>query len=886
MGGPARAEKEYSVKVGGLTDGVSPEAVRDAIEDAGVPGENITDLYFPDKFVRLGFGFVRFSNPDDAERVASMEDLVVQGVTLRGELCTNEKKRPGMSGRAPSPPAKRTRGYDAPVVAQSARGGGNKLSASEYSIWVSPFPARATADQLRQAVEDRGVSTITDVYVPGGRGFAFVRFGSQDDAEDALEKCQGLDLDGQEMELKISKSEKRGIAPMAPAPAPRGNIFADARGGGYGQRASSYGRTAPAGAVKRAPALAPAGGNTNTEHSVWVGGLPSDVSKGELRRLFEAQGVDEETMTDVYVPPGKDFGFVRFATEDEARQALHKCEGMELGKKQLELKLSTTEKIKGGGGAPMAAGGGFLALPQPGFGVRAHGYGMPVGGGGSVHGDIRGRADYGAPAVSRRTQEQEDEEISLKVGNIPLGISSDVLREAFEANGINTMTDVYIPRGKGYGFLRFRDPNDADAAMECNGMTIGGAEIVLEQADGSKKKPAEMARQDIAPAKVRGSREVVAFDDYGRRGIAAGGPVRAGPVRGGGRATGEVSVKVGNLPIDPTAEELRDAFESQGVTSMTDCYVPSGRRFGFLRFADERDAEAALDLAGMDIRGEKITCEFAEGGKKRPEEMARIEQGEPPSFGYGARADYGDPGYAPGRRMGVGVFYGGGPVAGGKGGGGAFGAAEGEVSVKVGNLPIDTTVEELGEAFAAQGVDCFSDCYIPPGRRFGFLRFRSPEEGNLALNVNVRLGGQQLEVEPAVNTKRSAPQEMVGGPIGGGFEGPPAKRALGAGRATPALVHGSAPRDDNIRADAPSVKVSSLPRGTTSAELHDALMAAGCQGQIADVYVPKGDRGFGFVRFAEVFEAEEAALLSPVVRRTPVQLEVAVKDRKAPREEA
>merc|ERR1711972_868866 len=54
----------------------------------------------------------------------------------------------------------------------------------------------------------------------------------------------------------------------------------------------------------------------------------------------------------------------------------------------------------------------------------------------------------------------------------------------------------------------------------------------------------------------------------------------------------------------------------------------------------------------------------------------------------------------------------------------------------------------------------------------------------------------------------------------------------------------------------------------------------GCTGQIIDIYIPKGNRGFGFARFQTAEMAEDAANLHVEVRRHPLALELAVAERK------
>ncbi|EER12720.1 FUS-interacting serine-arginine-rich protein, putative [Perkinsus marinus ATCC 50983] len=102
-----------------------------------------------------------------------------------------------------------------------------------------------------------------------------------------------------------------------------------------------------------------------------------------------------------------------------------------------------------------------------------------------------------------------------------------MLREAFEKYG--EIRDVYIPldyysrRPRGFGFVEFSDPRDADEAKAAmDGKRIGGNAIEVEIAKERRKSPKTMRRMD---------------DDYrGHRGGygGGGGGYRDDYYRGGG----------------------------------------------------------------------------------------------------------------------------------------------------------------------------------------------------------------------------------------------------------------------------------------------------------------------------------------------------------------
>jgi RNA recognition motif-containing protein len=339
------------------------------------------------------------------------------------------------------------------------------------------------------------------------------------------------------------------------------------------------------------------------------------------------------------------------------------------------------------------------------------------------------------------------------------------------------------------------------------------------------------------------------FGGYGPYGP-AGSPMMA-TGKGKDRSS-EISVKVSNLPPGISSEDLREAFIENGIDTMTDVYIPLGKSYGFLRFLRMSEAQTALELSGCQFGDSEITCELAEGKQKSSQEIVMEKRRGGPPIVHHRNQDAFDMSFA--------------------------GSDRGEVSLKVGNLPPDVSHEDLCEAFAEQGIDSMTDVYIPQGRRFGFLRFASAAEGKYAMQRRVSIRGHTLELEFAMSKKRNS-EEMAGDDI-------PRRERNVSSRESREASSREAPDNPDVSADAPSIKVSNLPRGATSDELHQAFKDAGCRGGITDVYVPKGNRGFGFVRFENRRDADAAADLKVWVHDAAVDLEVAVAPRKGSRDAA
>jgi len=844
---------EFSVKVSGVGRGVGSNDVRRVFEDSGY--RDITDVYMPPG---KEFGFVRFSNEDEAIKAVDQQGIVVRGVELRLEMSSSEKKPgkgkgggkvsgafgPDTSPRMPS------RHREAESSSASSKKGNSKGNSGEHSIWVGNLPKRASSSGLKELFNERGVDNMTDVYAPPGRGFGFVRFATQEEVEEAMTQCEGLQYGDSELELKSSVTDKKG-----PSPRDAGGFFADA---GYGRDVG----------FARGQASLPAKSSTG-EYSLWVGNLPDDCSSQELREVFEDRGVTN--MSDVYIPSkAKGFGFVRFTSPDMVEDALEICKGLQLGGADLELKVSQIEKR--GTPAP-ASGGGGVGYPT-GWVPAGYGMGMGMGMGMSYMDD--GYGMQGPPSKKMSSNEH-----SVWVGNLPKSISSEELGDAFRSRGVETMTDVYIPKGdKGFAFVRFASRREVEQAVEdCKGLTLGGKEVELKISSTEKRGSAPAASNGPAlgfayPGGCHGyGQSMVYMDDgYGCGGygdFGGYGPYGPGssPMMSTGRGkdmsagrgkdkSSEISVKVSNLPPGISSEDLRAAFEEQGVDTMTDVYIPLGKQFGFLRFMRMSEAQRALEMSGSDFGGTEIMCELAEGKQKSSMEMdIKNRMGEPP-IAYHRNQDAFDTSFA--------------------------GNDRGEVSVKVGNLPADISHEELCEAFADHGIDSMTDVYIPQGRRFGFLRFASAAEGKLAMQCRVSIHGQVLELQLASSKKRNS-EEMAGGDMGRP-ERNVSSRESREPRESREASSREAPDNPDVKPDAPSLKVSNIPRGATSEELHQAFIDAGCTGGITDVYIPKGNRGFGFVRFESRSDTEFASRLKVHVRDIDVDLEIAVAPRKGGRD--
>ena len=82
----------------------------------------------------------------------------------------------------------------------------------EKKLFVGGLPWRMTNDELRDMFAE--VGEVTDAFIPRdretgrSRGFGFVEFANQEDAQAAIEKFDGMEYDGRN--LNVNFAQKKG----------------------------------------------------------------------------------------------------------------------------------------------------------------------------------------------------------------------------------------------------------------------------------------------------------------------------------------------------------------------------------------------------------------------------------------------------------------------------------------------------------------------------------------------------------------------------------------------------------------------------------------------------------------------------------------------------
>jgi len=193
------------------------------------------------------------------------------------------------------------------------------LSHTPLTFFLLKFFIIATDEpKLRDAFSAFG--QVTDVFLPTDRdtkrprGFGFVTFASRSDAEDAISKMEGAQLDGRT--IRVSESRPRG----------EDNPKSNGRGGGFNA-------------------------SNRSEVKLYVGNLSFESTEESVRSLFEQSG----TVTDCFLPTDRDsgkprgFAFVTMPAAD-AESAVRKADGADLDGRNIRVNEAQPKGGAGGGG--------------------------------------------------------------------------------------------------------------------------------------------------------------------------------------------------------------------------------------------------------------------------------------------------------------------------------------------------------------------------------------------------------------------------------------------------------------------------------------------------------------------------------------------------------
>ena len=241
---------------------------------------------------------------------------------------------------------------------------------------------------------------------------------------------------------------------------------------------------------------------TEDARKLFVAGLPESISEDVLRQLFEATGgkvVDVSLPRDRATGRPRGFGFVTFATSEEAIAARDKLDGSLQAGRAISVRPFSSEPPRRGD-APTGAPGGYA------------GGGGGAGGGGS------------GPQMT--------EDRTLYVGNLPYDTSQQEITQIFTDNNIGPVARIHLPIGpdgrlRGFGFITMGTAEGATEAITAlRNFDLRGRRLMLNIAHprGAPGAPGGASDRPRAP-----------YAGGGGGGYAGGG---AGGYAGGGGGGG------------------------------------------------------------------------------------------------------------------------------------------------------------------------------------------------------------------------------------------------------------------------------------------------------------------------------------------------------------
>ncbi|KAL7867009.1 hypothetical protein AOLI_G00148230 [Acnodon oligacanthus] len=268
-----------------------------------------------------GIAYIEFKTEAIAEKMLEeTQGSDVQGRSIMVDF-TGAKSQQQQGGRG--------------AAFSSGPGGASKV------LVVNNLAFSATEESL-QSVFEKAVGIRIPQNNGRAKGFAFVEFESTDDAKEALDSCNNIEVEGRTIRLEFSQS----------------------RGDGGGK------------------------GSSGPTKTLFVKGLSEDTTEQTLRDAFEG-AVAARIATDKETGSSKGFGFVDFDNEEDCKAAKEAMEDGEVDGNRVTLDYA---RPKGEGGRPGGRGGfgGF-----GGRGGRGGRGGFGRGGGGGFRGGRGGNRGGG-----------------------------------------------------------------------------------------------------------------------------------------------------------------------------------------------------------------------------------------------------------------------------------------------------------------------------------------------------------------------------------------------------------------------------------------------------------------------------------------------------------
>jgi len=207
--------------------------------------------------------------------------------------------------------------------------------------------------------------------------------------------------------------------------------------------------------------------------------------------------------------------------------------------------------------------------------------------------------DFGFVFRSNESGYGDEEGRKVFIGNLPLSVTEQDLKQAFDRYG--TMTACYIPtnrlsgESRDFGFVVYDHARSAREAIDAmQGYSLKGQELHVTAAHPRRER--RRSRSSWSSTRSSKSSDYGDFDLKGRK------------------------LFIGNISEKTTEADLEEAFGEFG--EIEKCYIPSDwqrkykKNFAFLIFEERKAARRAVRLRnGVEFQGKVISVTFAKARK-------------------------------------------------------------------------------------------------------------------------------------------------------------------------------------------------------------------------------------------------------------------------------
>ncbi|XP_027354275.1 oligouridylate-binding protein 1-like isoform X2 [Abrus precatorius] len=228
---------------------------------------------------------------------------------------------------------------------------------------------------------------------------------------------------------------------------------------------------------------------------------------------------------------------------------------------------------------------------------------------------LHGRQLYGQAlkvnwAYANSSREDTSGHFNIFVGDLSPEVTDATLFACFSVypscSDARVMWDHKTGRSKGYGFVSFRDHQDAQSAInDMTGKWLGNRQIRCNWATkGAGASSNEEKNNDSQNAVVLTNGSSDGGQDNNNEDSPENNP-------------SYTTVYVGNLPHDVTQAELHCQFHALGAGVIEEVRVQRDKGFGFVRYNAHDEAALAIQMAnGRVICGKAMKCSW--GSKPTP----------------------------------------------------------------------------------------------------------------------------------------------------------------------------------------------------------------------------------------------------------------------------